>query len=70
MVGREKNIEPLVLHDGAGSTGFVAYGKGAASGTGDEGVGVGVDHGVVVSEMSALTNELEGEGKVVRRGMA
>ena len=67
-VGQEMKIEPLVRHSGRESTGFAAYRQGAATGMGEE--RVAGDHGVAVSEMSALTNELDGEGRVGKKDMA
>ena len=67
-VGHEMKIEPLVMHSGRESTGFAAYRQGAATGMG-EGSAEG-DHGVAVSEMSALTSELDGEGKAGKRDKA
>lgn len=57
-------LEPLVMPGGGGSTGFEAYGEGVAGGS-EEG-----HHGVAVSEVSAFTNELHGEGKAGRKELA
>lgn len=67
-VGHEIKNEPLVMHSGRESTGFAAYRQGGATGMGEE--SAGGDHGVAVSEMSALTNELDGEGKAGKRDTA
>ena len=56
------------MHSGRESAPFVAYRQGAATGTVEESAGGG--HGVAISEMSALTNELDGEGMVGKRGIA
>ena len=57
------------MHSGREFAGFAAYHQGAATGTtGEESAGGG--HGVAISEMSALTNELDGEGMVGERGIA
>ena len=60
--------EPLMTDSGRRFTEFPAYRQEAASETGEE--GTGGNHGVSVSEMSALTNELDGEGKVGKRDTA
>ena len=49
------------MHSGRESTEFAAYLQGAATGIGEENA---------VSEMSALTNELDGEGKAGKRDIA
>ena len=67
-VGHEMKNEPLVMHSGRESTGFAAYRQGAATGMG-EGRAEG-GHGIAVSEMSALTSELDGEGKLGKRNNA
>lgn len=60
-VDKELRIKPLVMHSGGGSTGLAAYRGGA---------GVGGDLSVVMNELSAITTDLDGEGKVERRDVA
>lgn len=61
-VDKELRIKPLwVMHGGGGSTRLAACRGGA---------GVGGDLSVVINELSAITTDLDGEGKVERRDVA